>query len=47
MIVNAGLRIDGFNANNYAENIYDPGFQSWNGGADNKPSTINLAVILE
>ena len=47
MIVNVGLRIDGFNANNnYAENIYDPvGFQSWNGGVDNKPS--NTASIWQ
>ena len=47
MIVNVGVRIDGFNANhNYPENIFDPvGFQEWNGGVDGKPS--NTAPIWQ
>ena len=47
MIVNVGVRVDGFNANhNYPANIFDPvGFQEWNGGVDGKPS--NTAPIWQ
>jgi outer membrane receptor protein involved in Fe transport len=40
MIVNIGVRFDGFNANHkYSENIFDPvGFQTWSGGVNGQPS---------
>jgi hypothetical protein len=40
IILNVGLRLDGFNANHdYPANMYDPlGFESWNGGENGAPS---------
>ena len=42
LVVNVGLRLDGFNArHNYPESIFDPlGFQTWSGGDGTTPSNI-------